>query len=708
MANADKGQPPPVRADVIVVANCITPAVLSFLQRALECSGPILNKLIVITSSFQDPAVESLLRSDPRVKVLPQADEPDDVEACNRGLAQRTGDVALLPATATVSAEWLTELSAAAHSEERTAFAWPLSNADFAMAQPATDDEDGACREVAVALQASSGLPRWTTTSSIRGGCVYFRGQILDAVGLLDTGFSTRQPAIMDWVMRAQALGFYGKRANQVFVDHVRLDSGAEDGNFLIPADRAFLEERHPHLAHQAASFVQSIDGRLAQHAIEFLKTGKLRVVYDIRHIPSQNVGTRTYAVKLAEALNKIPEIELTFLVRMPIQARGFCGPVVHEDEWRDEFPVIHKPAQFFKRQELAIPFGSSAHVVVTYQDLIAYRVPTVFRSDQDWSAYRTTSSLSMLCASGVLAYSQNARQEIASEFGLPPDEIAVAPLGVDAYWFAHRDPGDRRSKRELELPDRYFFSLATDYPHKNLSGLLEAYALLRERWREGAAPELVLAGYALGDRKGKGPASNGFVRGVTFLGPVSAEKLRVLYQHAEALVFPSLYEGFGLPPLEAMASGTPVIAMPVSSVPEVGGDAAIYAEGLSADHLSRAMERVAGSDTLRTLLRAKGLERVEQFRWEQTAQATFEAYCSAVLRPTERSLQMRRLLRDAILSWSETSSGKPLNLEHDGTVHNGEMMGVRNAWKALNAAVQRRVAREVRRLRVSSVRRRV
>jgi glycosyltransferase involved in cell wall biosynthesis len=708
MADASKGEQPLFWADVIVVADRITPLIESCLQNALECSGPTLNKLIIITRSSGDSAADCLLLSDPRVTFSPQADQPDEVEACNRGLGQCAGDVAVLPATANVSAGWLSELAAAAHSEERTAFAWPLSKADFGKGQPATENEQVALRhEAGIALKALSGLPRWTATSSIRGDCVYLRGVFLDAIGSLDSGFSSREAAITDWVMRAQALGFFGKRANHVYLDHARSDFGAGEGSIKALADRAALDRRHPHFAHQAASFAKDIDGRLAQHAIEFLKTGKLRVAFDIRHIPSQNVGTRTYAVKLAEALNKVPEIELTLLVSMPVQATGFCGPVVHENDWRDEYPLIHKPAQFFKRRELAIPFGSSAHVVITYQDLIAYRVPTVFRNDDDSSAYRTTSSLSLLCASGVLAYSRTSQQEIAAEFGLPADEIAVAPLGADSDWFAHRDSRGPRILRELELPDRYFFSLATDYPHKNLSGLLEAYALLKERWKEGAPPELVLAGYALGDRNGGGAASQKAMPGVTFLGPVSAEKLRVLYQHAEALVFPSLYEGFGLPPLEAMAAGTPVIAMPTSSVPEVSGDAAIYADGLSADHLSRAMERVAGSEALRSLMRKKGLERVEQFRWEQTAQATFQAYCSAVLRPTERSLQMRRLLREAILSWSQAPSARPLDLEENEAMANGETMGVRNAWNALNTALQRRVRREVRRLRIRGARQR-
>ena len=196
-------------------------------------------------------------------------------------------------------------------------------------------------------------------------------------------------------------------------------------------------------------------------------------------------------------------------------------------------------------------------------------------------------------------------------------------------------------------MPKRYFFSLATDYPHKNLAGLLDAYALLRSRWTDGDPPGLVLAGYSLGSRVSLYARleSQPQVDGLIFLGPVSPEELRVLYRQAEALVFPSFYEGFGLPPLEAMAAGTPVIAMPFSSIPEVGGDCILYPNGLSAADLAQAMEHLATNETLRDELRDLGLRRVEQFTWEKTALATLEVYRSAVLRPTERSLQMRRLL---------------------------------------------------------------
>jgi len=167
------------------------------------------------------------------------------------------------------------------------------------------------------------------------------------------------------------------------------------------------------------------------------------------------------------------------------------------------------------------------------------------------------------------------------------------------------------------------------------------------------------------------------------------------------ALVYPSLYEGFGLPPLEAMAAGTPVVAMPFSSVPEVGGDAVLYAEGLSPTDLARAMERIAASEALRADLRDRGLKRARDFRWQQVAHEVLDVYRSAVLSPSSRSLHMRRMLREAILRWAEPSSAGALqNGRLDDPLGRTEPLGVRNAWKALNVAVHTRLRRELRRFR--------
>src|SRR5262249_11539705 len=140
-----------------------------------------------------------------------------------------------------------------------------------------------------------------------------------------------------------------------------------------------------------------TLDDRLAEHAIELQATGRLRVAYDLRHLPRQQMGTRTYAVSLAQALADLPEIELTLLVREPSQASGLSGRIVTAEQWRDDVAVIHKPAQVFDPRELQLLFESSAHLVITYQDLIAYRIPQVFTTDVAYDRYRATSSLSLL-----------------------------------------------------------------------------------------------------------------------------------------------------------------------------------------------------------------------------------------------------------------------------------------------------------------------
>jgi hypothetical protein len=505
MANTQTIHPPATKADVIVVAEWIAPQVSRCLQTSLERSGPILDKMIVITGSSDDSAVEAGLPSDSRVRILPRLEHTDEVSACNWGLAQCSGDVVILPATASVSDGWIAELAAAAHSEERSAFAWPLSSAESGRVLAAAHNQHCAQADSAqIAIDATSGLPRWTTTTSVRGECVYLRGRVRDAVGLLDTGFQSLQAAIADWAMRAHALGFFGKRANHVWIEHAR--------STLSAAERVLLDQRHPYFTHQSAIFDQSIDGRVAQHAIEFLRTGKIRVAYDIRHVESESAGCCNKAIKCAEELARHPKIDLSFLVYTPEQADGLGGRIIRDDEWRDEFAVIHKPAPFLNRRELETPFCSSGHVVISFPDMNTNGTRAV-RGDQAGSELcTTTTSLSLLCASGIQAYSQSSAEAIATELGIPIEEIAVAAR-------------------------------------------------------------------------------------------------------------------------------------------------------------------------------------------ECSAQSTFELYRSAVLRPTERSLQMRRLLRDAILSWSRPISVQSVaGPENDGRGLS-QPLGVRAALKSLNAAVGRRVGREVRRL---------
>ena len=181
--------------------------------------------------------------------------------------------------------------------------------------------------------------------------------------------------------------------------------------------------------------------------------------------------------------LPRLSEVELTLLVRYAVQADGLKGRVVTEDEWRDDVAVIHKPAAGVQpaRARPVIRFvGACRHYLSRFNCLSCprrlfqrSRVRGLPRHQRPLGAGRPENP-------GLLA---NRGEEISSEFGIPLDELIAVPLGVEAESFAKREPAAPDVARELKLPRRYFFSLATDYPHKNLQGLLDAYALFRSRW---------------------------------------------------------------------------------------------------------------------------------------------------------------------------------------------------------------------------------
>jgi glycosyltransferase involved in cell wall biosynthesis len=689
------------KADVIVTVDYDLAISLACLRSVLHQSGPTLRRLIVIDDhgpqTEMAAALHRLAETDDRVHRLGNSPHPPGFAgSCNRGLSAREGDAVLLGGDCIVGHDWLAELAAVARSEERTACASPLIDVTgtWALAGP-NRPPSSPSHDDSIVREACAGLPRWTVSPELSRYCIYLRGDVIDAVGLLDPTITSARAAIDDWAMRAQALGFVAKRANRASVQPRRPSPGGHVPA-AAPEPRPDASPDLPHLRNQLDRFSKTLDGHLAAHALRLEQTRRVRVAYDIRHLPGELNGTRTYAVSLARALAALPEIDLTLLVAEAAQAVGLEGRVVTEGQWTDDVAVIHKPSQVMNPRELVLLFESSAHVVLSYQDLIGYRIPLAFPSDWEFEVYRATSRLALPAVQRIFAYTENVADEIHAEFGIPHEDIPVVPLGVESGWFAHRGERDVAIAWRMGLPDRYFLSLATDFPHKNLPNLLDAYALLRSRWRDGDPPGLVLAGKSTVARTGlyRSLESNPSAKGLRMLGPVDDDELRVLYQHAEALVFPSLYEGFGLPPLEAMAAGTPVIAMPISAVPEVGGDCVLYPDGLGMSDLARAMERLATDRGLREGFRARGLKRVEQFRWEETARRTCDVYRSAILRPSDRSLRMRSHLREALLLWG----GSLPRLSASALWP--ESMGVRNSWRALSSALSTRVGRELRRFR--------
>ncbi len=188
--------------------------------------------------------------------------------------------------------------------------------------------------------------------------------------------------------------------------------------------------------------------------------------------------------------------------------------------------------------------------------------------------------------------------------------------------------------QQRFQLTSPFVLYAGNIKPHKNVDRLIHAFSLLRQR---GAGDTKLLI---IGDEMSKYQNLRRLVhryqlhQHVRFLGFVPDETLAVLYRLASVFVFPSLYEGFGLPPLEAMAAGVPVITSNVSSLPEVVGDAALLINPLDAGAIAEAMARVLEDPALRADLIRRGHERVKVFSWEQAAARTYAAYTEIVRSP--------------------------------------------------------------------------
>jgi glycosyltransferase involved in cell wall biosynthesis len=238
-----------------------------------------------------------------------------------------------------------------------------------------------------------------------------------------------------------------------------------------------------------------------------------------------------------------------------------------------------------------------------------------------------------------VLTVSESSKRDIVEYAGVPEERVSVTPLAANPDVFAPRDKEDALAllspKYPLLRPPIILYTSRIEHPGKNHARLIRAFTELK---RVDQIPhQLVLAGSDWGraDQVRRAAEESGFAADILFTGFVPAQDLPLLCQAADIFVFPSLYEGFGLPILEAMACGTPVACSCISSMPEVAGDAAILFDPYSENSIAaaiRSMITASDSSDLRKLLAARGLDRSQQFSWSKTAARTLEVIRSVAL----------------------------------------------------------------------------
>lgn len=277
-----------------------------------------------------------------------------------------------------------------------------------------------------------------------------------------------------------------------------------------------------------------------------------------------------------------------------------------------------HPPDVLFVPSHV-LPIVHPRRCVATVHDLGYLRWPLAHSRARRWYLHLST-LFNARASSRVIADSQATADDLVRHYQIPPEKIAVIPLGCGPEYAPPRPAAVAAVRARYALPARYVLSVGTIQPRKNLARLVEAFKRVR-----GATGDVVLV---VAGQPGWGAeptlrqiAESG--SSVRLLGYVPDGDLPALLGGAEALAFPSLYEGFGLPALEAMACGTPVVCSNNSSLPEIVGDAGLLVPPTDVDALAGALILLLQDSTLRETLRRRGLERAAGFSWTRCATAT-------------------------------------------------------------------------------------
>lgn len=354
-----------------------------------------------------------------------------------------------------------------------------------------------------------------------------------------------------------------------------------------------------------------------------------------------RGTGIGTYTYQLIKSLNNVDSYNdyLMFLPQgssLDTLKKNFkikaVAPNVGENFW-DEVSVPNI-LDDYKMDLYHVPqngVGLSENIncqkAITLHDIIPLKMPETV-SDRYIKIFNEEMPKMLKNCQGIITVSEFSKEDIANTFNFPKDKIYVTHLAAeDIYKPISKAICKNILKSKYGIDDRYILYVGGFSPRKNIIGLIESFSLIPENRRKNV--KLIITGKKglSYDRYRKRAEDLGILDKIVFTGFIPLEDLPIFYSAAEVLVYPSFYEGFGLPPLEAMACGTAVIASNLTSIPEVCGDAALFIDPYNIDELSNAIESVLNDSILMLTMVKKGLLRAENFSWDKTARKTIDAY---------------------------------------------------------------------------------
>jgi GT2 family glycosyltransferase/glycosyltransferase involved in cell wall biosynthesis len=573
-------------------------------------------------------------------------------------------DVVVLNSDCLVGPGWLGDMRSAAYSDSNVATASALTNHGTILSVPHRNrpvrdlPQDADFETVARRVHSRSlGLaPRIPTAV---GHCMLIRRDAIDLVGGFDLAFSPGYGEEVDFSQRCTLQGLSHVAADGALVLHRQGGTFGEDGlpSPIQAAHEAIINQRYPYYDRTQTAFQTSDVGalpralRVARAAVRGVPT----VTVDGRVLGPFLTGTQVHAVELIGALHRTGALGLRVIVPpdlgdyartafagMPglqLLAAADVGPGLERTE------VVHRPFQVSSLADLELLRTTGERHVVTHQDLIAYRNPGYFPAYPQWEEHRRLTRLAMAIADRVVFFSEHAARDALAESLLDESRADVVHIGVD-HRLLDQGPEPVAPEGAEGLDDEPFLlCLGTDFRHKNRLFALRLLEALQTR--HGWTGRLVLAGprvaegSSLGDEDAFLATRPEVEAKVVRLPAVSESGKAWLYAHANASLYPTIYEGFGLMPFEAADHDRACLFAWTSSLQEVLPRSAAtlvpWDPDASADRVIGALrdpvERARLVDAVRTAAR--------RFRWDGTARALLDVYRSAAEAPTREASVM-------------------------------------------------------------------
>lgn len=367
-----------------------------------------------------------------------------------------------------------------------------------------------------------------------------------------------------------------------------------------------------------------------------------IRIAIDAHAVGTKLGGNESYAVNLIEALAQIDSINSYTIYVTTHEARDRFSNRWSNFKVRSTLPhtpliripltlsaeLRKHPVDVLHVQFTAPPF-CPCPVVVSIHDLSFEHLPQTFKR-RSRTQLRLTVRHSARRAARILSLSQHTLRDIVETYGIDFNRIEAIPLAAPDHFSVVRDNSElQRVRHNYGIVGDYILSVGSIQPRKNLARLVKAYASLRGNCSAETLPKLVLVGKCawLYDETLRTLNEMGVKDTVVLTGYVPETDLPALYSSALCFVYPSYFEGFGLPPLEAMKCGAPVIVGNRTSLPEVVGDAALKVDPFDVDAIAGALGKLINDSELRKKLSQMGQERASTFTWRETARQTLRVY---------------------------------------------------------------------------------